>query len=200
MGNETMQRHMEKDYTQNHHIFHEHVKAALKEIDKHESQMKHTMEQSINSSKSNYKFKARVNIALVIIGIVLIANPIVFFWLKGIGMIPQSEGKSELTYFNYFLGGSGIVSLVTTFFTNPQRKMTMALGDLVKLHLICNMYMLQFHVIVGKLKQRMEETERVSDCGYTFEPEDLEQINKDTYDLTHKAVQLVDNCLEKGQL
>ena len=94
---------MGKDYTQNHHILREHVKAALDEIDKHESQMKHTMEQSINSAKSNYKFKARVNTALIIIGIVLIANPIVFFWLKGIGMIPHSEGSSELTYFNYFL-------------------------------------------------------------------------------------------------
>jgi hypothetical protein len=104
MANETMQRHMGKDYT-----LREHVKAALDEIDKHESQMKHTMEQSINSAKSNYKFKARVNIHLranvpmIIIGIVLIANPIVFFWLKGIGMIPHSEGSSELTYFNYFL-------------------------------------------------------------------------------------------------
>src|SRR5919197_1490965 len=135
MGNETMQQPVEKDYTQTHNVFCKQVKAAIDEIDKHELQMKVTMEQSIDSAKSNYKFKARVNTALVIIGIVLIANPIVFFWLKGIGMIPHSEGSSELTYFNYFLGGSGIVSLVTTFFTNPQRKMTIALGDLVQLHL-----------------------------------------------------------------
>jgi hypothetical protein len=127
---------------------------------------------------------------------VLIANPIIFFWFKSTDMLPHIAGGNELAYFNYFLGGSGIVSLVTTFFTNPQRKMTIALGDLVELYLICNMYMLQFHSIVGKLKQRMEEIEKVSDD--TSEPKDLEQINKDTYDLTLKAVQLVDNYLEKG--
>jgi hypothetical protein len=198
MSNETMQQHMEKDYTRNHHIFCKQVRATIKEIDKHELQMKNTMEQSIDSAKSNYKFKARVNTALVIIGIVLIANPIVFFWLKSIDMLPHIAGSNELTYFNYFLGGSGIISLVTTFFTNPQRKMTVALGDLVQLHLICNMYMLQFHAIVGKLKQRMEEMEKVSDDEYTSESIDLEQINKNTYDLTLKAVQLVENYLEKG--
>jgi hypothetical protein len=198
MGKDTMQQHMEIDYTQNHHIFCKRVEAAISEIDKHEIQMKGMMKQSINSAKSNYKFKARVNTTLVIIGIVLIANPIVFFWLKGINMVPHDTHTSELTYFNYFLGGSGIVSLVTTFFTNLQRKMTVALGDLVQLHLICNMYMLQFHVIVGKLKQRMEKMEKVLDGEYASELIDLEQINKDTYDLTLKAVKLVDNYLEKG--
>ena len=39
--------------------------------------------------------------------------------------------------------------------------------------------------------------EKVSDDKYKSESIDLEQINKDTYDLTLKAVQLVDNYLEK---
>jgi hypothetical protein len=58
--------------------------------------------------------------------------------------------------------------------------------------------MLQFHVIVGKLKQRMEKMEKVLDGEYASELIDPEQINKDTYDLTLKAVKLIDNYLEKG--
>ena len=40
--------------------------------------------------------------------------------------------------------------------------------------------------------------EKVLDGEYASELIDPEQINKDTYDLTLKAVKLIDNYLEKG--
>ena len=44
----------------------------------------------------------------------------------------------------------------------------------------------------------MEKMEKVLGGEYASELIDPEQINKDTYDLTLKAVKLIDNYLEKG--
>ena len=85
--------------------------------------MKRTMAEAINSAKSNYKFKSRINGLLVLIGSILIANPIVFFWFESTGMAPPSisnhTGISNLTY---LLGGMGIVTLVGPFLTIPKQE------------------------------------------------------------------------------
>jgi hypothetical protein len=170
------------------------VTAALDDSNKHEKDMKEMMLKSVQSARSNYQFKARANGILVIIGVILIANPIVFIWLRSTGMIPAMTGNSDLTNLNYFLGGIGIVAFVTTFFNRPQENMSIALGDLVQLHLICNMYTLQFHGIVGKLK---EQSKNALDAKEICDERDIDRMNERLYHITNNAIELIDNHIEK---
>jgi len=167
---------------------------TLDDSNKHEKDMKEMMLKSVQSARSNYQFKARANGILVIIGVILIANPIIFIWLKSTGMIPSMTGNSDLTNLNYFLGGIGIVAFVTTFFNKPQENMSIALGDLVQLHLICNMYTLQFHGIVGKLK---EKSKKALDGKEICDERDIDLTNERLYRITNNAIELIDNHIEK---
>ncbi len=157
--------------------------------------MKQIMTKSIKASRSNYQFKAIVNYILIIIGIVLIANPIAYMWSNYSNNNNNNNNNNSLDMFNYFLGGLGIVTLISTFFNNPQNRMSIAIADLIQLHLICNMYSLQFHGIVGKLTEiSYEGTKNQDKCRLS----DIEKINSSLCDLTMKAVELIDKCIEKN--
>jgi hypothetical protein len=172
------------------------IPTVLDELGTHELQMKRTMEVAVNSAKSNYKFKSRINGLLVLIGSILIANPIVFFWLENTGMVsPNISNQAGIPNLNYLLGGMGIVALVSTFFNNPQAKMTIALADLVQFHLICNMYTLEFHGIVGRLKEKVQNTLEGRQGG--CDENDIRNAKNEVYDLTLRAMQLVDTYIEK---
>ena len=182
--------------TKKNNSFYEDIKNVLAELGRHESQMKKTMAVAINSAKSNYKFKSRINGLLVLIGSILIANPIVFFWLESTSMVPPSiSNHAGISNLNYLLGGMGIVSLVSTFFNNPQARMTIALADLVQFHLICNMYTLEFHGIVGRLKEKVQNTLEGKEDG--CDENDIKNAKNEVYDLTLRAMQLVDTYIEK---
>jgi hypothetical protein len=186
-----------RENQEKNNIFFDNINSVLDEIDSHEKQMKQTMKESVDCAKSNYKFKSRVNGMLVIVGVILIANAIVFFWLESTGMIlSDTSDNIGITNLNYFLGGIGIVALVTTFFNNPQEKMTIALADLVQMHLICNMYTLEFHAIVGRLKEKIQNTLQGKEGG--CDENDVKEANNRIYDLTSRAIQLIDNHIEKN--
>jgi len=182
--------------TKKKNTFYDDIRTVLVEIGKKETRMKKTMEVAVNSAKSNYEFKSRINGLLVLIGSILIANPIVFFWLESTGMIsPSVINHTGISNLNYLLGGMGIVTLVSTFFNNPQARMTIALADLVQFHLICNMYTLEFHRIVGRLKEKVQNTLEGKQDG--CDENDLKNARSEVYDLTLKAMQLVDTYIEK---
>jgi hypothetical protein len=176
--------------------FYKDIRTVLNELGNHESQMKRTMAVAVNSAKSNYRFKSRINGLLVIIGSILIANPIVFFWLESSGMVsPDISNHPGISNLNYLLGGMGIVALVSTFFNNPQAKMTIALADLVQFHLICNMYTLEFHGIIGRLKEKVQNTLEGKQGG--CDENDIVNAKNEMYDLTLRTMQLVDTYIEK---
>src|ERR687888_1962357 len=70
---------------------HEHVGYALQVCEAHEKVMEKTMTQIINSSKTNYRFKANTNAILVVIATVLIVSPIAFTSLKSTNMLSLSD-------------------------------------------------------------------------------------------------------------
>ena len=107
--------------------------------------------------------------------------------------IAISPGISNL---NYLLGGIGIVALVSTFFNNPQEKMTIALADLIQMHLVCNMYTLEFHRIVGKLKEKVQNKLEGKEGG--CDENDIYKANNEIYDLTPRTLQLIDTHIEKN--
>ena len=178
---------------QKNHTFYKDIQAVMTELGGHESRMQRTMAEAVNSAKSNYKFKSRINGLLVLIGSILIANPIVFFWLESTGVVaPNNTGISNL---NYLLGSMGIVALVSTFFNNPQARMTIALADLAQFHLVCNMYTLEFHGIVGRLKEKVQNTLEGKQGG--CDENDIKSAKNEVYDLTLRTMRLIDTYIEK---
>ena len=73
--------------------------------------------------------------------------------------------------------------------------MTIALADLVQFHLICNMYTLEFHGIVGRLKEKVQNTLEGKQNG--CDESDIKSPKNEVYDLTLRAMQLVDTYVEK---
>ena len=83
-----------------------------KKMDKH-------FEDILNDSKKAFKMKTIINIMLVIIGAILIANAIIYAWLNG-----TSDGWS------LFSGGIGMGVLISMFFYKSQDAISKAVTNL----------------------------------------------------------------------
>jgi hypothetical protein len=176
----------------------QHVKDAADECRQKEEEMKKMTDKIIESSKSNYKFKTRANLILVIVGVILIANPIAFTWLKSFEIIDtpkdDMDNDMDLTNLNYFLGGIGIVAFVTTFFNRPQKQMTIAIGDLAQLLFICMMFQVQFHTLLGRVQEEiMNKSRKESADKYNC----VKDTNEELYVITNRTVQLIEDCVKK---
>ena len=80
--------------------------------------MDRQFEDILNESKQAFKIKTVINITVVIIGIVLVGNSIVYTWLKG------NDGWS------LFSGGGGVGALVSLLFYKSQDAISKAVGNL----------------------------------------------------------------------
>ena len=158
------------------------IDQVVEHCNNQEKEMRNLLAEIIKSSKSNYRFKASTNSILIIIGAILITSPIAFTWLGSTKMI---KIDMDLTHLNYFLGGTGVVAFVSTFFNKPQKQMTIATADLAQSLLICNMYHIQFEVITGKIKSI-----GLDNSALDKNLDELERITKN-------ALQLIDRYLEK---
>jgi hypothetical protein len=83
-----------------------------KKMDKH-------FEDILNDSKKAFKMKTIINIMLVIIGAILIANAITYTWMRG-----TSDGWS------LFSGGIGMGVLISMFFYKSQDAISKAVANL----------------------------------------------------------------------
>jgi hypothetical protein len=83
-----------------------------KKMDRH-------FEEILNDSHKAFKIKTIINIMLVIIGTILIANAITYTWLNG-----TSNGWS------FFSGGIGIAALISIFFYKSQDAISKAVANL----------------------------------------------------------------------
>lgn len=87
-------------------------------------------------AEKSYQTNRRINIIVVIIGIVLIANSIGYAWYK------QSADAWTL-----FSGGIGIVAFATLFFKNPQEAITKSLSNLAEIEMIYKSHAAEFETI-----------------------------------------------------
>jgi hypothetical protein len=158
------------------------IDEVIEHCNKQEKEMRNLLAEIIKSSKSNYRFKASTNSILIIVGVILITTPIAFSWLGITGIIIINMDLANL---NYFLGGTGVIAFVSTFFNKPQKQMTIATADLARSLLICNMYHIQFEVITRKIRSM-----NLDNSGLKDSLDELERITKN-------ALQLIDWYLEK---
>jgi hypothetical protein len=147
------------------------TKEHLNRIDKASSE-------TVKTARSYYQTKTKINIVIVTIGVVLLSNSIGYTWFK------QSPDAMSI-----FLGGLGLASFSTLFFTKPQENITVALGNLAQIQMICKSYCLQFDTIMD-YHIRHEST--------TIE--EVVKIHSALQSLTLNAVNLVQTQIEKTPL
>ena len=92
--------------------------AFWKRMDKH-------FEDIISDSKKAFRVKTLINIILVILGVALIGNAIIYSWVRG-----TSDGWS------IFSGGIGIGALVSLFFYKSQDAISKAVANLTVVELV----------------------------------------------------------------
>lgn len=149
------------------------VSAATKE---HLNRIDKASAETVKTARSYYQTKTKINIIIVAIGVVLLTNSIGYTWIK------QSPDAMSI-----FLGGLGLASFATLFFTKPQENIAVALGNLAQIQMICKSYCLQFDTVL--------------DYHIRQEPKTIEEvvnIHNALQSLTDNAVNLVQTQIEKN--
>jgi hypothetical protein len=104
--------------------------------EEHRARFEQSMKDTIHTAKSYYETNRKINIIIVIVGIVFLANSIAYSWIKGVDL------------FSLFSGGLSVASFATLFFTKPQENITEALGNLAQIQMIYKAYCLQFDALL----------------------------------------------------
>jgi hypothetical protein len=137
-------------------------------------------DRTIAIAENSYRTNRMINIIVVIIGIVLIANSIVYTWYK------QSPDAWSL-----FSGGLGLVSFVTIFLTKPQLRITKALANLVQIQMIYKSHSLQYEAVSDYHWEKYKNGNR--------DIAELTQMNKELDRATENAAKLVESYVEKDR-
>jgi hypothetical protein len=127
-------------------------------LSEHLSRIDKASSGTVKIARSYYETNKKINIVVVTVGIVLLANSIIYAWLYGI------NGWS------IFSGGLGITSFVAVFFTKPQQNITTALGNLAQIQMITKSYSLQFDMLldyhIRNESPNIEEVNRINNILY----------------------------------
>jgi hypothetical protein len=130
------------------------------------------------SARAYYETNRKINLLIVGIGVVLLANSIAYAWYDGTN--PWS----------LFSGGLGITSFATLFFTKPQQNITKALGNLTQIQMIYRSYCLQFDTILDAHIRSVE----------TSSIDDLSKLNMTLRHATENAVMLIQEKVETEEM
>jgi hypothetical protein len=130
------------------------------------------------SARAYYETNRKINLLIVGIGVVLLANSIGYAWYDGTN--PWS----------LFSGGLGITSFATLFFTKPQQNITKALGNLTQIQMIYRSYCLQFDTILDAHIRSVE----------TSSIDDLSKLNMTLRHATENAVMLIQEKVETEEM
>jgi hypothetical protein len=130
------------------------------------------------SAKTYYETNRIINLIIVSIGVILIANSIAYAWRDGTNS------------WSLFSGGLGIASFTTLFFTKPQQNITKALGNLTQIQMIYRSYCLQLDAILDA-HIRSVDTNNI---------DDVSKLNTTLQYTTENAVSLIQEKVEADEI
>ena len=149
-----------------------------KERKEHMERIEKACAGTTKSAKTYYETNRKINLLIVSVGVVLLANSIAYAWYDGTN--PWS----------LFSGGLGITSFATLFFTKPQQNITKALGNLTQIQMIYRSYCLQFDTILDAHIRSVE----------TSSIDELSKLNMTLRHTTENAVSLIQEKVEAEEL
>ncbi len=161
---------------------------GMKEINKledreieHKKRFQESMEGTIKTAKSYYETNRKINIIIVIVGLVFLANSILYAWFN-------NEKGTDNDWLSVVSGGLSIASFATLFFTKPQENITKAFGNLAQIQMIYKAHCLQFDAILDyHLRQENADIDLIKDMNTAIES------------ATHNAVVLVQEHVENEE-
>lgn len=166
--------------------------SAVKELDPikgerldHVQRIERACSGTIKSAGIYYDTNRKINLIIVSVEVVLLANSLGYTWYK------QSADAWSI-----FSGGIGITSFVTLFFTKPQQNITKALGNLAQIQMIYRSYCLQFDTILDA-HVRNEVT---AINGSSDSIDELDKLNSALQSATHNAVTLIQEKVETEEI
>jgi len=141
------------------------------------NQMDDVLFRIMKIAENYYQINRKINLIIVIIGIVLLSNSIGYTWYK------QAADAWSL-----FSGGIGIAAFMTLFFKNPQEAITKALGNLAQIQMIYKSHASEFETIRDYDYEKQQHGNR--DLNEIIEMDkELERITEKYVDLVQKYVE-----------
>lgn len=134
---------------------------------------------TLKSAETTYRTNLYINVVIVIIGIIFIANSIVYAWLN-------TSDSDKL--WSLFSGSIGIVSFVTLFFVKPQVNITTAIGNLAQLQIAYKAHTLMFESIFVYI----EKTRNAGKLDFA----EIEKVNSELFKQTTEAAEIIQKYTE----
>jgi hypothetical protein len=112
-------------------------KRAEEEFVAQEEMVKKVYLNALRNAERSFVLSLRINIIIVIVGIVLLAYSIIYSVFNGLGFESTA------------LAGVGVADFVAIFWLNPQKKIQEALANNTKVQITYNRYMTQRELILS---------------------------------------------------
>ncbi len=137
-------------------------------------------DRSMSIAEQSYRTNRNINLVIVGVGIVLLANSIAYTWYK------QSADAWSI-----FSGAIGIASFVALFFLGPQKQVTKGLGNLAQIQMVYKSHSLEFESISDYDWERFKRGGR--------DINEIAQMNRELEKATANAVKMIQKYIEEDQ-
>jgi hypothetical protein len=131
---------------------------------------------TIAHAERAFRVNVYINITLVSVGIILVANSIIYSWVK------------DFNVFSILFGTIGVLEFVTIFYLTPQRKIQKTVGDLTQMQMLYRTYYTQIEAVESWNYMNPEKAQG-----------ELERMNNHLQDITIKTAQKVEDFIGKKE-
>jgi hypothetical protein len=105
--------------------------------EEHRTRFEQSIKDLLRIAKSYYETNKRINIIVVGVGLVFLANAIAHTWIQGVS-------SNDNAWLGLASGGLSVATFVALFFSKSQENITKAFGNLAQIQMIYKAYCLQF--------------------------------------------------------
>jgi hypothetical protein len=109
--------------------------------EEHRTRFEQSIKDLLRVAKSYYETNRKINLIVVGVGLVFLANAIARTWVHGVD-------SNDNTWLSLASGGLSVATFVALFFTKSQENITRAFGNLTQIQMIYKAYCLQFDALL----------------------------------------------------
>lgn len=154
------------------------------------NQINASYENTVKAAKEAFNINKIINIVIVVIGIALIINSIVYSWYK------------EMDAVGLISGGLGVGTTISIFFRNPQHYINKAAGNLAQITMVYKTHSLFYDIAKFYMRDRIDklkEKEGYDENSYSKLQSEIIIFYKELEDTTEKYVKQIETYVEKKE-
>ena len=107
----------------------------------HRTRFEQSIKDLLKIARSYYETNRKINLIVVGVGLVFLANAIAHTWIRGVD-------SNDNAWLSLASGGLSVATFVTLFFTKSQENITKAFGNLTQIQMIYKAFCLQFDALL----------------------------------------------------